>query len=137
MLATTIHTNHKKRTFFCQCGCHEEIYKYWVNQLQRLQICIVYIPGPWIKVAEGLSRTIFRNEDNSYDKPHISMALKLFRDEKKEWIWKDGAGDYESFLKSLNQCKREEMLESGQLYGVDVFASGLGKISELTWTNVY
>lgn len=137
MLLTTIHTKHKSLTSFCQSSCHKKIYGYWADQLQKLRICIVYIFGPWNKVADGLSRTISRNEDNNHDKPHISTALKLLKDEGKEWIQKDGVGSYEDFLKSFNQYERKEVLESSQLYGVDVFAFGLRKISKLTWTNIY
>lgn len=70
-LPTVINTDHKPLTFFCESGCHEGIYGYWADQLQRLHIKIVYIPGPRNKVADGLSRTIFRAENCDYEEPHI------------------------------------------------------------------
>lgn len=88
-------------------------------------------------MADGLSRTIFRGEDYSHTKPHISTALKLLKDEGARWIWKDGGGGYEDFLKNLDEYEKEEVLEFGQLHGVNVFASGVGGTVQLTWANAY
>lgn len=77
-------------------------------------------------MADGLSGTIFRSEDCSYTEPHIPTALKLLKDEGARWIWKDGVGGSEGFLKNLDEYEKEEVLELGQLQGVSVFASGVG-----------
>lgn len=61
-LTTLVHTDHKPLTFFTSSDVHEGIYGHWADQLQRLNIKIVYIPGPRNKAADSLSRTIFKGE---------------------------------------------------------------------------
>lgn len=80
-LPTVIHINYKPLTFFCKSGCYKEIYGYWADWLQRLNIKIVYILGPRDKVADGLSRTVFRAKNCDYEEPHIQEALRLIRNE--------------------------------------------------------
>lgn len=84
-LPTIIHTHHKPLTFFCESGCHEGIYCYWAEHLQRLHIKIVYISGARNKVANGLSRTIFR-ANCDYEEPHVQEALRFIRSEGAQWI---------------------------------------------------
>lgn len=60
---TLIHTNQKLLTFFTSSEVHERVYGYCIDQIHRLNVRIVYIPGPRNKVAHGLSRTIFRKKD--------------------------------------------------------------------------
>lgn len=87
-------------------------------------------------MADGLSRTIFRDEDCFHTEPYIWTALKLL-DEGARWIWIDSTGSYEDFLKNLDEYEKEDVLELGQLHEVSVFASGVGRTVQLTWTNAY
>lgn len=97
----------------------------------------MYIPGPRNKMADGLSRTIFRTENCDYEEPHIQEALRLIRSEGAQWIWKDGGGGYEEFLGGLNSYEKEEVVGSGQLHGVNVFTSEVIESPELSWADAY
>lgn len=57
----------------------------------------MYIPGERNKVADALSRTIFP-DDNCNDDLSAFGHLSEERGEPR-WVWKDGRGGYEEFLK--------------------------------------
>lgn len=114
-----IHTDHKPLTHFLSSGNHEGIYGHWADQLRRLNIEIVYIPGPRNKVADGLSRTLFypdREEEISQE------GLKMLQTQGPQWIWKDGKNGFEAFLRSLSKADRAEVTDQGTLHGIDVFS---------------
>lgn len=82
-MTTLIHTEHKPPTFFTSSDFHEDIYGHWADQLQRLNINIVYIPGAKTKAVDGSSRTIFDSDDNlSIDT--TSDITKAMKDLKKK-----------------------------------------------------
>jgi hypothetical protein len=62
-----VHTDHKPLTHFLSSDLNEGIYGHWADQLRRLNITIKYIPGHRNKVADGLSRTLFRSPECSED----------------------------------------------------------------------
>lgn len=72
-MTTLIHTDHKPVTFFTSSDIHIGIFGHWADQLQRLNIQIVYIPGTKNQVADGLSQTNFPS-DNS---PSTNTTLKI------------------------------------------------------------
>lgn len=105
-LTVMIHTDHKPLTFFTSAEVHEGIYGHWADQLQRLNIKIVYIPGLQNKAADGLSRTIFRREDCHPNNDFFSEALADIKAYGPMWVWKDGPGGYNAFLQSLSQVEQ-------------------------------
>lgn len=74
-LTTLIHTDHKSLIFFTSLKVHERVYGHWADQLQRLNVKIVYIPGPQNKAADRLSVTIFQREDCQATNNLFSEAL--------------------------------------------------------------
>ena len=91
---------------------HERIYGHWADQLQRLNIKIVYIPGPRNKVADGLSRTIFQSEDCHPTNNLFSEAHADIKAREPMWVWKDGPGRYNAFFESLSQVEQDQVLET-------------------------
>lgn len=91
-------------------------------------------------MADGLSRTLFWNEDCTPD-PDVLEAYKQLSEEGPKWMWKDGKNGYKAFLNKLGPQDRQEVLEHGSITGVSVFATLLetedstqGKSS---WRNAY
>lgn len=118
-----MHTDHKPLTFFTSSDVHEGIYGHWADQLQRLNIKIVYIPGPRNKAADGLSRTIFKGENCHPINDSFQEALADIKSHGPMWIWKDGPGGYNAFLESLSQSQQKEVLTEGTLEGVEAFTT--------------
>ena len=118
---TIVHTDHKPLTHFLASDLHEGVYGNWADKLRRLNISIQYIPGHRNKTADGLSRTLFHNPDCLED-PTVALAKQNLENQGPKWIWKDGAGGFEAFLKSLDQPNQNEVIDRGTLYGVSVFS---------------
>ena len=80
-----VHTDHKPLTHFLKADSHEGIYGNWADQLRRLNLGIVYIPGHRNRVADALLRTIFDEECNETDQVRETYdrltqeAVKLMR----------------------------------------------------------
>ena len=108
---TIIHTDHRPLIHFLTSDTHEGVYGNWADQLRRLNITIQYITGIRNKVADGLSRTIF--DDDDHGMPEVRPEAK--------WLWKDGKDGYGSFLHGLNEQELEEVLDQGTLKGMSVF----------------
>jgi hypothetical protein len=117
-----VHTDYKPLTHFLSSDLHEGIYGHWADQLRRLNITIKYIPGHRNKVADGLSRTLFRDpecsEDSVTQNMQAELAQKGFR-----WIWKDGKGGFNEFLALLDRSQRSEVLEHGTIGHASVFTT--------------
>jgi hypothetical protein len=131
-----VHTDHKPLTHFLTTinDVHDGIYGHWADQLRRLNVEIRYIPGPRNKVADGLSRTIFRTDDCEED-PVLSEALQNLRDQGKLWIWSDKKDGYTALLDRLSKKDREEVIQEGTLHGVSVFSLEVGDGN--SWTAAY
>lgn len=130
-----IHTDHKPLTHFLSSDAHEGIYGHWADKLRRLCIAIQYIPGRRNTVADGLSRTLFR-DPNCVADSDVLEAHETFSKEGPQWIWKDGKDGYEAFLMKLTLKDRQEVLEHGSLAGVSVFATLLESASS-SWKDAY
>jgi hypothetical protein len=78
---TIIHTDHKSLIHFLEFDRHEEIYEHWADKMRDLNIKIRYVSERRNKVADELSRTIFRKEDCSFDF-EMKFALRFLRDEE-------------------------------------------------------
>lgn len=144
---TVVHTDHKPLVHFLKSDIHEGIYGHWADKLRRLNIEIKYIPGKRNKVADGLSRTLFLEEDCSSDQA-VQEAISRLSADGPQWIWKDGKTGYEEFLKSISPQERMEVIDHGSLAGENVFASTLAlevsampgstrPDSTLSWTDAY
>lgn len=120
--ATTVFTDHKPLTYFLGSDLHEGIYGNWADQLRRLNITIKYIPGPRNKVADGLSRTIFKDPECA-NTPLVSTIQKALDIKGPRWVWKDGKDGYEALLDSLQVAERNEIIEHGSIHGISVFSS--------------
>lgn len=118
---TEIHTDHRPLTHFLSSDLHEGIYGCWADKLRRLNVVIKYIPGPRNKVADGLSRTLFRNEECTPDNG-VKLATKALSEQGPRWIWKDGRDGFESLLSSLSQEERQEVINQGTIDGIPVFS---------------
>lgn len=116
-----IHTDHKPLVHFLESSLHDGIYGHWAAKLQELNVKIVHIKGARNVVADGLSRTIFFKEDCGEDNA-VSRAMENLHREGAQWIWKDGKGGFEEFLKSLSSEEKEEVTEQGSLQSLPVFA---------------
>jgi hypothetical protein len=103
--AAVVYTDHKPLTYSLKSDLHEGIYSNWAIKLRALNLHIEYIPGPRNAVADGLSRTIFEDADCLPDDKVRSVMeeLDLQGSERAQWIWKDGKGGLEDFLKSLTK----------------------------------
>ena len=136
---TIIHTDHRPLTHFLPSDSHEGIYGHWADQLRRLNVIISYIPGPRNKVADGLSRTLFRSEDCDTD-GKIEEALAKLRSLGPSWIWKDGKDGYQFFLDSLNKSDLEEVITKGTIQGCNVFALEINPhtgMEKASWKEAY
>ena len=80
----------------------------------------MYIPGKRNKVADGLSRTLFPDENCLFD-ADIEKASAALNKEGAEWVWKDGKGGYQEFLDRLQPDQWTEVVEQGTLSGENVF----------------
>lgn len=129
-----VHTDHKPLTHFLDSDLHEGIYGHWADQLRRLNINIVYIPGHRNKVADGLSRTLFRDSECSEDSMTRRVQEELTQ-QGHRWVWKDGKGGFTEFLASLEQSQRSEVLENGTIGHVPVFATAA--TAEGSWHDAY
>ena len=136
-LTTLIHTNHKPLTFFTSLLVHEEVYEHWADQLQRLNVKIVYISGPRNKTTDRLSCTIFRREDCRATNNLFSEALADIKIHGPMWIWKNGPGGYNAFLDNLSQVEQSEVLESRLLHGVEVFTTESSSTHYAEWDQAY
>jgi hypothetical protein len=96
--SSTIWTDHKPLTWFMTPSHHEGVYARWVTELRHLNVTIRFITGKRNKVADGLSRTIFPDPEAR----EVDQALLHLRDVDPEgiWVWKDGTGGYEGYMKS-------------------------------------
>ena len=130
-----VHTDHKPLTYFLGSDLHEGIYGNWADSLRRLNLSIQYIPGHRNKVADGLSRTIFDDPECSHDSKTMRIQEELTSQGPK-WVWKDGAGGFDAFLRSLEQPKREEVLEHGTVDGLPVFCLDVVP-RDKTWKGAY
>lgn len=117
---TVIHTDHRPLTHFLISDLHEGIYGHWADKMRRLNITIQYIPGPRNKVADGLSRALFH--DDCSDNETLLAAQKALSEGGAKWVWKDGKGGFEEFLKSLDPAAKEEVTVHGIIGGASVFA---------------
>ena len=120
-IPAVVHTDHKPITHFLSSYLHEEIYGHWADQLRRLNITIKYIPGHRNKVADGLSRTLFQDDDCSEDAKVLRMQSEV-TERGHRWVWKDGKDGFEAFLANLSSLEREEVIQHSTLHGVASFA---------------
>ena len=129
-----LHTDHMPLVRFLESELHDGIYGHWVAKLRELNVKLQYIKGPRNKVADGLSRTIFRDEACTDDS--VVSALRAEVDKHRsdpQWFWKDGKGGYDSFLGQLTEPEKEEVLTSGTINGLNVFALDASS----SWSNAY
>lgn len=68
----------------------------------------VYIPGPRNKIADGLSRVLLHDRECRSDGIIAAVHQAMSR-ENQQWIWKDGKGEVEEFLKGLTEEERSEV----------------------------
>ena len=129
-----VHTDHKPLTHFLPSDLHEGIYGHWADQLRRLNITIKYIPGHRNKVADGLSRTLFRDPECSEDAT-TRLMLEHLSKQGPQWVWKDGKGGFMEFLATLDPARRSEVLEHGTLGHVPVFMATATDAT--TWHQAY
>ena len=115
-----VHTDHKPLTHFLASDLHEGIYGHWADRLRRLSITIQYVPGHRKKVADGLSRTVFEDAECS-ESGRVLQIREELTNRGPKWVWKDGAGGFDAFVRSLDQQKKEEVLEHGTVDGLSVF----------------
>lgn len=130
---TVVHTDHKPLIHFLESDLYEGIYGHWADNLRRLNIRIEHIPGHRNKVADGLSRTLFDADCNN--KERIREAQHLLDREGAQWVWKDGKGGFEEFLKSLQPTERLEVISNGTLNTVSVFNAEA--VVDTSWSEAY
>ena len=116
-----VYTDHKPLTHFLASDLHEGTYGHWADQLRRLNITIQYVPGHRNKVADGLSRTIF-DAPECTDNGRVMKIREELSKQGPKWVWKDGVGGFDAFLKSLNQSRKDEILEQDTMDGLSVFS---------------
>lgn len=114
--------NTRPLTYSLKSDAHEGSYGHWADRLRGLHISIQYIPRRRNRVADGLSRTLFR-DDNCKADPEVEEAAATLGREGPQWVWKDGKDGYEAFLEKLGGLEKEEVLAT--LHGVNVFFIGL------------
>ena len=81
---------------------------------KSLCVRVVHIPRSRNTVADGLSRTIFPDTDCTTTPVVEHMAQEL-REKGPDWVWKDGKGGYEAFLKSLTPDQLVKVTTKGTL----------------------
>ena len=131
-----IHTDHKPLTHFLDSDLHEGIYGHWADQLRRLNIRIEYIPGHRNKVADGLSRTLFRDSDCSEDTT-VQRVQQELANQGPRWVWKDGKDGFEQLLASLDQSKKSEVLEHGTVDRILVHTLAAVVADDKSWKESY
>jgi hypothetical protein len=128
-----VHTDHRPLTYFLQSDLHDGIYGHWADQLRRLNLKIVYIPGHRNKVADGLSRTLFDTPDCA-STPTLAEVYDKLTNEGPKWVWRDGKGGFDEFLSTLDQTGKQEVFNLGTLDGVPVFSTAVGTLG---WAKSY
>ena len=129
-----VFTDHKPLIHFLNSELHDGIYGHWAAKLRELNIKITYIEGARNTVADGLSRTIFAHPDCEEDAVVHAIKNELER-EGPQWIWKDGKGGYEAFLKTLDLQEKAEVITNGTLHSVEVFVNTVSFFSN--WYEAY
>ena len=89
-----------------------------------MNLTIQYIPGHRNKVADGLSRTLFDISECTDNNRTMRIREELFEQGFK-WVWKDGVRGFNAFFKSLNQPRKDEILEQNTAGEVPVFSIGI------------
>ena len=64
---TIVYTDYKLLIYFLLSNLYKGIYEHQANQLRRLNISIIYVPGHRNKIANALLRTLFKSLDYSKD----------------------------------------------------------------------
>lgn len=118
---TIIRTDHRPLTHSLKSDLHEGIYGHWADKLRRFNIAVEYVPGPRNKCADGLSRTVYR-EENCTEDSQVRRLSGALATHGLQWIWKDGKDGYEQMLSGLGTAEREEILEFGTANGLSVFS---------------
>ncbi|RKF61598.1 hypothetical protein OnM2_040068 [Erysiphe neolycopersici] len=113
-------TDHRPITKFLGSLYVEEIYARWAAELILLNFDIVYIPGTRNQIADTLSRTVFLDPDCEVDENLNSLGFLGNDNGEPRWVWKDGAGGYEEFLKKQ---RAKELEDSECIIGHDTFNS--------------
>lgn len=88
-LPAILHTDHKSLTHFLTSDIHEGIYDHWADELHRLNVSIFYVSRHQNKVADGLSRILFKIILSSHSSQHnqrLPVDTKNEREKEKE-IW--------------------------------------------------
>jgi hypothetical protein len=130
-----IHPDHRPLVHFLKSDLHEGIYDHWADLLRRLNIDIHYIPGHRNKVADGLSRTLFQTDLKDHAVDACARALK---EQGPRWIWRDGKGGFEEFLKTLDPATKAEVVDYGTIGGVNVFKVGaMVNDAQASWSAAY
>lgn len=109
-------TDHKPLTTFLGSLYVEGIYARWAAELILLNFDIVYIPGTRNQIADALSRTVFLDPDCELDENLNSLGFLGNDNGEPRWVWKDGAGGYEEFLKK----QRAKELEDSECSNISI-----------------
>jgi hypothetical protein len=112
-------TDHKPLENFLHSENLDGIYARWASQLWPLSFQIKHIPGERNVVADGLSRTLFSREDCLPD-DEVERTSEELRKQGPKWIWKDGKGGFDWWLKTLTEQEKKEVEEKGTLYSLPV-----------------
>lgn len=113
-------TDHKPLTDFLTPELHEGIYGHWADQLRRLNVEIMHMPGHRNKVAHGLSRTLFDTEDCTAS-DQVSLIREEFNKQGPSRVWKDGKGGFEAYLASLYPSYQSKVREHATIDDLSVF----------------
>ena len=119
--AGIIHTDHKLLVNFLKSDLYNGIYGNWAAKMRQLNAKIEHIKDIRNTVADGLSRTLFRQEDCEENK-WVLEVTDQFNAHGSKWIWKDGKDGFEEFFASLNAKDRAQVIGTGQLHRSSVFA---------------
>lgn len=98
-----MHMDYKPLTFLTSLKIQKELYGYWANQLQRLNIKIIYISGPRNKATDKLFQIIFWREDCHIISNLFLVILANIKIYEIWWIWKEKLDGYNIFLDSLSK----------------------------------
>lgn len=96
---TLFFTDHKPLTTFLNSTKLEGIYARWAIKMRPYNIEIRYIEGTRNRIADGLSRTIFPEEEPAVVKEIADEILEKKHD--PEWYWKDGKGGFEEMVRNV------------------------------------